>query len=322
MASAPELSIVVTPVEGEPALGRCLEAVLRQEGAPPFEVIVPFDHTIAEAGALAHRFRNVTFLLITLPSGLASPANAFEKHQLYEYRRAAGLRAARAPLVGLVEDRGAPSPAWARTMVALHRRSKCGAIGGAVESGAGDVLRSALYFCDYARYQPPLPETESEYLTDINICYRRDALEDVRGVWEESYQEANVNWALRARGWRLLLSGEPRVVQRRSRIGLAAAIVERFHWARGFSHVRARTTSPAGCVLWAAAAPLLPFVLLARQIRLQMQKRSRLAEFALALPAVALMLLSWSAGEFAGYCEAALSASSSAGSGTPRRQST
>ena len=54
----------------------------------------------------------------------------------------------------------------------------------------------------------------------------------------------------------------------------------------------------------AVLAPLLPFLLLARQVRLQAAKRVTLGPFLKSLPLVFVVLMAWSLGEALGYLTA------------------
>jgi hypothetical protein len=301
----PELSVVLTVVDGEPALTRSLLALRDQIDAPTLEIIVPYDDTIADVPALASRFPEVRFVdLGSLhPKGLV--LNAYTQHAIYDRRRAGGLRAANGRLVAMLEDRGRPQPNWARAMVALHEETPCAAIGGAIENGAQGSVRWALFFCDFGRFEPPLDISEPEYLTDINLCYDREALNGVRDLWEDRYFESQVNWALRRRDLRLRLSDRALVVLERRKIRLGSVMNERIQWGRIFGQVRGKETTPIRCLLWATVAPALPLVLFVRHFRRQLAKRRNVPEFVKAIPATLLLLHCWVLGEFIGYCEAA-----------------
>ena len=58
----PVLSVILTVVEGEPAISRCLQALADQQDPPPLEVLVPFDDTVKETADLAARFPQFTFM--------------------------------------------------------------------------------------------------------------------------------------------------------------------------------------------------------------------------------------------------------------------
>ncbi len=301
----PDLSIVMTVVDGDAALVKGLMALRNQVDAGRLEIIVPYDDTISEMAALAPRFPEVRFVDLGSLHSKGTPLNAYSQHAIYDRRRAGGLRAANGRLVAMLEDRGLPQPGWARAMVALHEEATCAAIGGAIENGAEGSLRWALFFCDFGRFEPPLEESDPEYLTDINLCYRREALESVRALWEDRYFESQVNWALRRNGLRLRVSDKALVVLERRKIGLWSVMNERIQWGRIFGQVRGRETSPLGCLVWAAAAPIIPVVLFTRHFRRQLEKRRNVARFIRAIPATLLLLHCWVLGEFIGYCEAA-----------------
>lgn len=299
------LSIVMTVVDGEAALVRALEALRRQVDPPAMEIIVPVDDSIAEIARLAARYPEVRFVQLGPLSPPGATLDAFAQHAIYDRRRAGGLRAATGALVAMLEDRGLPRADWARAMVDLHAASRRAAVGGAIANGAAGRVRWALFFCDFGRFQAPLAQDDAEYVTDINICYEREAIESVRSLWEDRYFESQVNWALRRRGNRLQLSDRALVVLERGPIGLGAVMRERTGWGRIFGQVRGRETTPARCLAWAAVSPAIPWVLLARHFRRQLAKGHHMREFAGAVPAMVLLLHCWVLGEFLGYLDAA-----------------
>ena len=306
--TAPDLTVVVTVVEGGAALTRCLEALSAQIEAPAMEVVVPFDDTIQEVKELGRRFPGYRFVDMGTVAASDIPANEFTRHILYDCRRTAGLKAARGRYVAMLEDRGWPRNDWARTMVSLHELMPHAVIGGAVESGAVGILRWAAFFCDFGRYEPPLKGGNVEYVSDVNICYKRAALEAVRPLWESRYQETAVNWALQRQGLQLHLSDRPRVVEERGPLRLWPALAERVHWGRTFGYVRGRDGSHVASLGRLLIAPLVPFVLLLRHLRKQLAIRRKRSLFVRVLPATFLLMLCWSLGEAIGELEALLAA--------------
>jgi hypothetical protein len=303
-SSLPLLSVIVTVVDSGAILTRCLEALEGQVDAPPMEVIVPYDDTTPEVARYADRFPRFRFLGLGSLRDPKEAKNEFAKHDLYDRRRAAGLRVAQGELLAMVEDRGRPRPDWAREIVGLIHGSDYAAVGGGVENGADRTVLWAVFFCDFSRYQPPLDILNPEYMTDVNICYTREALASVAELWDYKYQEARINWALRRQGRRLYLSSRPIVVEERVPIGLAKLFSERVHWARVFGQVRGRETSRMRSLIWAATTPLLPFLLFVRHFRRQLQKGRNVDKFLAAGPAIFALLAFWALGECIGYCEA------------------
>jgi len=184
-SEGPGLSVVVTVVDGGAALERCLHALAGQRGAPPLEVLAPCDATAAEAARVAAGVAGTRVLDLGAVPTVRDAHTAAGQHELFDRRRAAGLAAARAPLVAIVEDRGVPDPDWAAAFVRLHAGRADAVIGGAVAFGAGGTLNRAVFLCDFARYAPPFPPGPRAYVTDVNVCYKRAALERTRELWRE-----------------------------------------------------------------------------------------------------------------------------------------
>ncbi|MHC5065820.1 MAG: glycosyltransferase family 2 protein [Planctomycetota bacterium] len=300
----PDLSVVVTVVDGVPAVRRCLDALSAQVDPPSMEIFVPWDRTVPEIGELAQAYPQVQFPILELNDDETQPRNAFEEHSLFDRRRSVGLRAAEGRFLAMLEDRGRPHQDWARAMVDILQSTEIGVLGGAIDNAAPDATRWALFFCDFGRYQPPLEDSQPEYLSDINICYRREVLESVASLWRDRYQEAMVNWDLRRRGVALRLSDRPLVTQERKRASFSELLKERIHWGRVFAQTRGREMSAMRCLLWAAGSMILPAVLYFRHFRRQLRKRRNIKEFLTATPAMLLLLAFWSLGESIGYCEA------------------
>ena len=299
----PDISVIVTVVDGGDTLVRCLDALLAQEEGPRLEVIIPFDSSIAEVGALASQYPNFDFLDL---GDLADrpPANEFEQHELYDRRRTAGLRAARTDLLAMIEDRGWPRPDWAKEMVKAHRTHDDAVIGGGIDNAERGLVRWAIFFLDFGRYQAPFETDDPEYVSDTNICYKRAAIEEVEHLWRFKYQESVVNWALRDKKAGLRLEAGPMTMQQRSAPGLVEMTMERVHWARTFGQVRARGASLPARLKWMAITPLLPIVLYVRHLRRQLRIGRHVPAFLMATPVTLYLLTFWSIGEFIGYLEA------------------
>ena len=185
-------------------------------------------------------------------------------------------------------------------MLAAHQGDEA-AVGGAVENGVDRLLNWAVYFCDFGRYQNPVPSGPAEFLSDSNTSYKREALEEVKELWRDAFHETSVNWELRSRGRHLCLDPKMVVFQTRSTLRLIPAIRERVVWGRSFAGTRAREISTAKRSILAALSAVLPVVLTWRIFRLGLNKRRNLGRLLTALPLVALLQTFWSVGECIGY---------------------
>ncbi len=298
---APDLSVLVTVVDAGASLTECLESLHSQVDAPALEILVPYDASVMGIDLLRRQFPSCRFLDIGSIATQRPVRSAAGQHELFDRRRSAGLRAATAPLVAIVEDRGIPRPDWARRVVELHRALPNAVIGGAIENGIDRPLNWAVYFCDFGRYQLPFAAGPRAYVSDVNICYKRNALEQTRELWTERYHETTVHWALQRSGEALYLASTCIVEQRRRDLTLRRCLSERIGWGRLFAYTRGRETTTAKRLAFAALAPALPFLLIGRIIRTQIAKRQPVGRLLTALPAAFALLLSWSLGELIGY---------------------
>lgn len=296
-----ELSVVVTIVDGPEAVRGCVAALTEQEGVPPLEIIVPYDDSVKAVEAMADDFPGVRFL----PLGAVGTDRPIEspggQHELYDRRRSVGLTATSGDIVCILEDRGIPEPGWAAEILRLHAELPYAVIGGAVECGENGSLHRAVYFCDYGRYQKPFEPGPREYVTDVNISYKRRALEKTRHLWKDRYHETTVHWELERMGETLYLTPEFVVWQHRGALRLPAVLKERFEWGRLFAYTRVRDIGGLRRWAYAALSPVLPLLLLGRHTRLQARKRVQFGRFLRVSPLVALLLAAWSLGEVVGY---------------------
>lgn len=298
------LSVIVTIVDGGDTLNRCLTALATQEAAPAFDVIVPWDDTVAGMASMATRFRAFQFLAMGSVATERPPQSAAGQHELFDRRRSAGLRVAAGDVIAILEDRGVPRPDWARTLIAVHERLPHAVIGGAIQNGRASARHWAVFICDFNRYQPPFEPGPRAYVSDVNIGYKRRALEATAALWHERYHETTVHWALQAAGETLYLTPEFAVDQCRGPLRLRKLIGERFAWGRLFAYTRARELGTAKRLALGLLAPLLPLLLLARHARLQLAKRLTFGRFLAASPLILVLLIAWSFGELIGYVTA------------------
>jgi hypothetical protein len=299
----PRISVIVTLVEGVEALRLMLRALADQEDAPPLEVIVPYDASERRVAELEADHPDVTFVAMG-PVETAQPIDGpGGQHELFDRRRAAGLALARGELIAILEDRGVPRRDWARQASALHDELPHAVIGGAVENGRDRPLNWAVYFCDFGRYQLPFEEGARPYVTDVNVCYKRAALDGTRDLWEDRYHETTVHWELLRRGETLYLGNRMVVDQMREGLRLGKVLRERYAWGRLFAYTRAREVGAKRFVL-AVGSLILPALLLLRHARLQMRKKVAWGKFARTSPLVLLLLCAWSLGETVGYLTA------------------
>jgi hypothetical protein len=299
-----DISVVVLLFSGRADLVRCLEGLQRQRDVRNVQVLVPHDTALADAAGLAALFPNVRFMPFP---GRRTPAEL----------RAAGVAAADAPVVALLEDHCTPDPDWCARILAWHRGPHA-AVGGAVEKGfppgAGEdsALNWAIYMTDYSRYMNPQPAGPAHSVTDTNSSYKMSELSAIRDAWRMEFHENVVNGKLRARGRTLWFAPDIIVREQRS-LTLGEAVRDRYAFGRLFASTRVAGAPLPRRLVLAAASVLLPPVLVLRVARNLFGRGRHRAQFFRALPQLLLVTTVWMAGEIAGYLTGRPEASLAAG---------
>jgi Glycosyl transferase family 2 len=280
----PQLSVVVASVNGFPYIGACLDALRRW--APEAEVIVA-DWTNQETrDRIRHDWPEVK--LISYEEPTAVPA-----------LRAAGIAAASAPYVAVIEDHCIVREGWSQRLLAAHRAGHS-VVGGSVRNGATDRVRDwAAFFCEYTEHMEPAPGGEVQSLPGMNVSYDRRAIAAMeeqlrRGLWE--------SWLhphLQASGF-TLWSDPAAVLEHVRDFDFRTFAAQRWHFARSYAGMRNPELGRKR-VLYAAAAPALVPLISYRLVRNVFRRRRHLKEFALAAPLVLVYIAIWSAGEAVGY---------------------
>jgi hypothetical protein len=305
MSSAvkPVLSVVVAIVSDTTKqradashLAGCLEALSCQSDPPSMEVIVPCSPDVDGIDALRARFPDVVFLPVA--DVHTAPEGGSREH--HDVLRARGMAAASGDVIALLEDHARPDPRWAAAIVAAHHAGYA-AIGGAIENGIDRALNWAVYYCDFGRYQNPVPSGESLYASDANVSYKRAALEELRPLWQQTFREVVVNGQLISSGRKVALRPDIVVYQHRSDLRLADALRERYIWGRSYAMTRSELLTNARRLTYAALSPVLPGVMLYRLAVIAWSRRRHFRKFLSAAPAIAILLASWSLGEGVGY---------------------
>lgn len=295
-----ELSVVVAVIEGgEAAMRSCLEALEASAAGISLECIVPYDSRLGSVDELAKRFAWARF--VDARTVVVAEEHGDTSREHHDILRSVGLNLTSGPIVALLEDHGIPSREWCRSLLDAHREGDAAAIGGAVENGVDRLLNWAVYYCDFGRYQNPVPTGPAEFLSDSNVSYKREPLWSVQHLWSDAFHETSINWELRRAGKTLKLEPKMLVHQTRRTLRFLPALRERFVWGRSFAGTRALEVSNARRLIFAALSFLLPVLLTFRIAAQGFGKGRHLNKLIASLPIVFLLEIFWSTGEFVGY---------------------
>jgi hypothetical protein len=217
------------------------------------------------------------------------------------HARAAGIRAASAPLVALAEDHSFPAPGWAAALIEAHRQPWA-AVGPQIGNANPEKLMGwANLLLEYGPWLAPAEAGPVEHLPGHNGSYKRAVLleygADLAPMLEA---ETTLHWDLRARGHRLYLEPAARV-DHLNFSRPSTCLTLRFNGGRLFAACRSRRWSPARRLLYAAATPLIPLVRLRRVLRTLCRPGRPRWLLPRVLPALISALLVDALGELVGY---------------------
>ena len=282
--SEPKLSVVVASVNGFPYVGRCLDSLV--ERAPGAEVIVA-DSTDEETRRRLREGWPAVKLL------------SFDEQQTIPELRAAGIFAAGAPLVAVIEDHCRVTPEWTEAALAAHEQGHA-VVGGPIRNVVTERARDwAAFFCEYSAFMEPLPEGEAEALTGMNVAYDREAIAAIEDLLRKGRWEGWLHARLQERGIGLHCAAGM-VLEHDKDFGLGEFLSQRWHYSRSYAGMRNESLGRRRW-LYALGAPLLPPVLYWRMARNVFSRGRRRREFLIATPLILLYLVVWAAGEAVGY---------------------
>jgi hypothetical protein len=280
----PRLSIVVASVNGLPYLEACLEALERH--AADCELIVA-DVTDAETRALvARRWPTVKLLSFDVPMTVPE-------------LRAAGIFAATAPAVAVIEDHCNVTPGWADKLADAHEEGHA-VVGGPVRNVMTRRLRDwSAFLCEYSNYLEPFPGGPVGDLPGMNVSYDRRALAAIDDLLREGHWESWLHPRLLERGFELW-SVPDAVIEHAKDFGFGEFVSQRYHYARSFAGTRNRQIGSKRAI-YALGTPVLVPLTIWRIGRNVSRRRGFSGVFARSLPLITVYAAVWAAGESIGY---------------------
>jgi hypothetical protein len=164
-ARVPALSVIL-PTDTIETIQPVLERLRRQHVADRIEIVLVTPAVESVASATAH---DTSFAAVRIVEARSvSPLGA---------ARAAGIRAATAPLVFIGETHSYPQPGWAEALLAAAASGPWSAVAPGVENAnPKNVFSWAGFISDYARWGTALPAGEIAEAPIYNALYRRQVL--------------------------------------------------------------------------------------------------------------------------------------------------
>jgi GT2 family glycosyltransferase len=282
----PDVSIIIPSVNGWQDLDPCLDALHAQSDGIALEIIVADRVGDPLRKPLRAKYPGVRLLealpLTTIPA-----------------LRARAMRAARAEVVGVIEDHVIVPPDWSRRMLAAHGTG-AEVVGGRVENAACErVVDWAAFLCEYSHCLVP-PVGSAPWLTGNNVTYRRRVLEQFRVVVDEERWENHLHEAIRQAGVTLFSCPEISVGHKKH-YTVGEYLHQRYLYARSYAGLRVSEVGGfqrLGYGLAAFALPPLLFLRITYRVWRTGRHRKHLLQ---SLPLLGIFVIAWAGGEVVGY---------------------
>jgi hypothetical protein len=287
MATGPELSFIIV-TDGFATVRNVVAHLDRQTVAARIELVLV---TPSRAGLVGDDALTASLHSVTV---VESPIDSLP------HARAAGIRAAQAPVIVVGETHAYPHPAYAEALLAAHE-AEWAVVGPAMyNANPGSLLGWAALFLDYGPWIECQQRGEMDDVPAHNGSYKRAVLLDLGAGLEEMLESDTVlNMYLRSRGQRLYL--EPRARIYHLNVSRPWTWVrERLVAGRAFAASRAAGWPLQRRVAYAAGSPLIPAVRMARTLG-YIRASGRVDLLPKLLPALAVALTISALGEFLGY---------------------
>jgi GT2 family glycosyltransferase len=292
MAEA-KMSIVLVVYGESHSLRLVLDRLRLQTAAPVLECVLVATSKekpaiLSQAGAL---------------SGLAA-IKVMEMNTIESAGRAkaAGIAAASAPLVALLEDHSLPESDWAELLIRAHETSDYAAVAPVIKNAnPGTAASWGCFLVYYGQDMFARSQDELKHLPGNHSCYRRNILLEYKSRLPDLLEaEFVLHQDLRTRGFRLFQDpgacafhiNHPR---------LRSSLEEYVLSSRVFATERAAKWKLTRRVSYVFGSPMIPFVRLLRIAKYIRKAGLDLGSLSRAAPAVFLILCSGAAGEMMGY---------------------
>jgi len=282
------VSVVIASLVGAPFIDECLSSLERQTADLAAEVIVVACGTRAYAERIGREFPWVRVI------------HRVERETVPELRKR-GVEEASAEVIAIIEEHCLAAPDWLARALDAHACGEFGVVGGPVADNAYPRLRDwVVYFIEYNNSLPPWPAGEQHELNGANIAYTRAVLLKYREFLSGGYWEASLHPQLMAGGVKFRAAPEM-LVHHSGPFDYGYYLRQRYWFSRAYAGARSKHLPASRKTVYLVAAPLAPFLLLARMASRVVARRYQVKKFALSIPLLIPALFAYVAGECMGY---------------------
>lgn len=276
-----KVSVVIASGAGGAFLHRCLGSLKEQVAARGAEVIV-----VDRVGAAVEPWVRVI------------SARGEPRASVPEMRRRGAL-AAKHEIVAVIEEHCTVPPEWIAAIEGGFAEGIV-AIGGPILDADFDRVRDwVVYFSEYHNYLPPWPAGDRYLLNGANIAYRRSALLAHEAELATGYWEVVLHPRLAEEG--RLVSVPAMGARHTGPFDYGYYLSQRYLLSRVWGGTQRTKASLGKRLVYLVAAPVFPFLLLARIAARVVANGKLLGKFIIALPLLVPVAIAYVWGEWLGY---------------------
>jgi glycosyltransferase involved in cell wall biosynthesis len=289
----PKLSVVIASYNSRTTIEDCLKSLLSQKTSQPYEVIVVDSSKDGTGELIESRYPEVRLY-------------RFPERKYVGAARNQGLALARGDIIALTDADCTAKENWVEEILRAHL-SPHPAIGGAIANGnPQNYVGWAAYFCEFTAWIPSQRPGWKGDIAGANMSYKREVFNKFGKFIVGTYcSDTEFHWRLRKAGFRLRF--EPSMLVRHKNIShLGHLIRHEYLHGKNFATVRVRAQkfSKRKRFVYVFLFPFLPIKLFVERGLKVLHRPFYLFRFLSSFPVLFCALLSWSAGEIAGYSRA------------------
>jgi GT2 family glycosyltransferase len=283
-------SVVIPSYQSAQTIAACLSALLSQDFAEPFEIIVVDSSTDGTAAIIREQFPQVTLIALSRQT-LPGPA------------RNLGVQCARGEIIAFLDADCVPGRDWLAHMVAAHDAGHA-IVGGAVLNGTSNsTVGWAGYIGEFREFLPQGEARQVAHIPTCNISYEASIFRQHGGFPEAHYPQEDLlfNWMLSRQGEHILFDPAIRVTHTH-RTQIAAYLAHQHRIGRVTAQVLRLTDLPGAWLvrrsyLALVGLPLMAMLKFLRTLRVFLEWRpASVWQQPVAWLVFALGLASWSVG--------------------------
>lgn len=286
----PALSVIIITPDSYETIRKAIDSLSKQTVLTEIELVIVAPEQI-NIKVDQSQLRNFFHYQIVTIDDLSSLGKA----------KAAGIKAANAPIIALIEEHVYPDPDWAKALIHAHQ-SPWAVVGPAVRNANPNNLISwADFLITYGQWMEPQPAGPVSILPGHNSSYKRNILLAYKDSLSKMLEvEAILQQDMINNNYQIYLDPKA-IIYHLGFSKLFPSLPVQYHIGRLFGADRAKNWSIFKKIIYTCGSPLIPLVKLYRFfMKLKQSGNERKCPFS-ALPLTLPGLIYSAVGEMMGY---------------------